>query len=283
MSDPVNANTRQIKEWNGSAGDSWFMNADRFDRMLKPFSDALLAAADVQRGEKVLEIGCGAGGLAIELARRRAKVTALDVSNSLLQRARLREMEALVSIDFREEDASHTVFTPDFDLLISHLGVMCFDDPAAAFANMRTALKPDGRLAMLAWRSMAENEVTVLTEAALAPDLTAPVRPPDAPGPFSFGDRDRVHGILSRAGFSDIAIEPFDATMLFGEGEDGKTALDDAMEMAYHIGPLRRFLDGQSELSTIGVHQRLRKLFSYHVTPKGVELKGAAWVITAKA
>ena len=151
-------------------------------RMLKPFSDALLATAKLQKGEKVLEIGCGAGGLAIEMASRRAKVTAVDVSNSLLQLARVREAQAMLSIDFQLGDASHTAFTPDFDLLISHLGVMFFDDPAAAFANMRTALKPDGRLAMLTWRSTAENEAAALAEAALAPDLTAPPRPPNTPG-----------------------------------------------------------------------------------------------------
>ena len=283
MTDPVNANTRQIHEWNGAAGDSWSLNQDRFDRMLKPFSDALQAAAKVKPGEKVLEIGCGAGGLAIEMATHGATVMAVDVSNSLLGLARTRATQARLSIEFQLDDASHATFTSDFDLLTSHLGVMFFDDPAAAFANMRTALKPDGRLAMLTWRGTAENEAAALAEAALAPDLTAPARPPDAPGPFSFGHRNRVHDILARGGFRDIAIEPFDAPMLFGEGDDAKAALDDAMNMAYHIGPLRRWLDGQSELVTIGVQQRLRKLFSYHVTPKGVELKGAAWVITAKA
>ena len=278
----TNTNTRQIKEWNGAAGDSWTVNYARFDRMLTPFSDALLAAADIRPRERALEIGCGAGSLAMEMAARRARVTAVDVSESLLNLARVREMETLAGIDFRLGDASHMTFTPDFDLLISHLGVMFFDDPAAAFSHMRTALKPDGRLAMLAWRGTAENEVVTLSEAALAPDLTAPVRAPDAPGPFSFGDRDRVHSILEQAGFRDIAIEPFDAPMLFGEGDDGKAALDDALVMAQHIGPLRRWLDGGDELTRSGVLLRLRKLFAYHITPRGVELKGAAWVTTAK-
>lgn len=277
----TNANTRQIAEWNGAAGDSWWANYQRFDRMLRPFSDALMVAAHVQAGEKVLEIGCGAGTLAIEMARTSADVTAVDVSQGLIDLARNRQKDAGLSIDFHLGDASHMAFSPEFDLLFSHLGVMFFDDPAAAFANMRGALKAEGRLACLAWRSTGENEAAALPEAALAPDLTAPVRPPEAPGPFSFGDRDRIQRILTEAGFKEIAIEPFDAVLLFGEGEDRDAALDDALDMAYHIGPLRRWLVDADEAVKARVHQRLRQLFTSHITPKGVELKGAAWIITA--
>ena len=273
-----NENTRQIAEWNGAAGKSWTLNAERFDRMLKPFSDRLLEAAGIQPGRRVLEIGCGAGGLAIEMADRGAVVTAVDVSESLLERARTR---AAATIDFRLGDASHMAFEAEFDLLISHLGVMFFDDPAAAFANMRTALKPDGRLACLAWRGTAENEAVTLAEVALAPDMAVPTRPADAPGPFSFGDRDRVVDILARAGFSEISITPFDALMLFGEG-DSDAALDDAVIMAQHIGPLRRWLDGCDEAIARNILRRLRTLLASHLTPRGVELKGATWIITAK-
>ena len=276
----TNANTRQIAEWNGAAGDSWSLNAARFDRMLAPFSDALLAAASIRPDERILEIGCGAGGLAIAMAGRGAKVTAIDVSGSLLDVARGRASE---TVDFRLGDASHMKFPAEFGLLISHLGVMFFDDPVAAFANMRAALKPDGRLACLAWRGPTENEAVTLAEAALATDLTVPVRPAGAPGPFSFGDRDRVHGILEQSGFRDISIVPFDASMLFGEGTNQDAVLDDALVMAQHIGPLRRWLDGCDDLVTGRVLQRLRKLFADRLTPRGVELRGAAWVITAKA
>jgi len=277
MNAAINANTRQIAEWNGPAGNSWRSHQARFDRMLKPFSDALLAAADIRPGEQVLEIGCGAGSLALDLAGRGAKVVAVDVSQGLLDLARTRAP----AVDFRLGDASHMAFGPDFDLLISHLGVMFFDDPAAAFANLRMALNSKGRLAMLTWRSAAENEVVTVCEAALAPNLVAPVRPPDAPGPFSFGDRDRVHGILAKAGFTDIAIVPFDSAMLFGEGETGDLALDDALVMAQHIGPLRRWLDGVEGATADVILERLRVLFIDHLTSRGVELKGAAWVITA--
>jgi len=278
MTGAINANTRQIAEWNGAAGASWASHQARFDRMLKPFSDALLERARIRPAERVLEIGCGAGGLALQMAGRGAEVVAVDVSQGLLDLARVRAPE----IDFRLGDASHMAFTPDFDLLISHLGVMFFDAPVAAFANLRTALKPEGRLAMLAWRSAAENDVAALCEAALAPDLVAPVRPPDAPGPFSFGDRDRLHGLLAEAGFTDIAIDPFDALMLFGEGADRESALDDALVMAQHIGPLRRWLDGVEGWRSGAILHRLRTRFSDCLTPRGVELEGAAWLIAAR-
>lgn len=279
----TNLNARQITEWNGGAGESWRTNAERFDRMLRPFSDALLAAARIQYDEKVLEVGCGAGGLAIEMAKLGAKVTAVDVSENLIDLALTRQSKAAVAVDFRLGDVSQMDFAPDFDLLLSHLGVMFFDAPVMAFANMRKALRPSGRLACLAWRNLSENQAASLPEKALAPDLAPPPPPIDAPGPFSFGDATRVQRILKEAGFTDIIMTPFDANLLFGEGEDHDAALEDALDMAYHIGPLRRWLADSSQSVKIAVQDRLRKLFFAHLTNKGVEVSGAAWIITAKS
>lgn len=277
----MSPNQRQITEWNGRAGDSWTIHQARFDRMLAPFGDALLQAVGLKRGEAVLDIGCGAGATALALARQGARVTGVDVSQSLIDRAKALAFEAELPASFIVADASTYGFEASFDVVVSRLGVMFFDDPSAAFANLHSALKPDGRLACLTWRGAADNEAAALVAAA-APPVVVPPRDPSAPGPFSFGDRDRVRGYLETAGFRDIAIEPFDHPMLFGEGETNAQALDDAMDMAFHIGPLRRVIDGVSDMEEIGICQRLRKLMSYRLTPRGVELKAGAWIITAR-
>jgi SAM-dependent methyltransferase len=276
-------NARQIAEWNGAAGESWRTNAERFDRMLRPFINALLIASDIKPGEKVLEIGCGAGALAIEIADRMAQVTAVDVSENLLSLARRRQKEAGASIEFLIGDASLMQFEPNYDLLISHLGVMFFDEPVAAFANMRKALKPNGRLACLTWRGTSENEAASMPELASAPDIIAPARSPEAPGPFSFADSARVKRILMQAGFKEINIAPFDAILRFGEGDDKDGALEDAIVMAYQIGPLRRLLINCAPSVKAAVHHRLRELFATRLQQNCVELAGAAWVITALA
>src|SRR3546814_4732437 len=96
---------------------------------------------------------------------------------------------------------------------------MFFDDPAAAFAHMRRALRPGGRLAFVCWRAAAENDWVRLPMGAIRDLVPPPPSPdPEAPGPFSFGDRDRVARILTAAGFADVAIAPFDHELPFGEG-----------------------------------------------------------------
>jgi SAM-dependent methyltransferase len=120
-------------------------------------------------------------------------------------------------------DASSTELPEGaFDILFSRFGVMFFDDPTAAFAHLRRALKPGARVAFVCWRGMAENDWVRLPMGAIK-GIVPPTAPPDpeAPGPFSFGDQGRVARILTAAGFTDVAIAPFDASIPFGEGGRG--------------------------------------------------------------
>src|SRR6185436_20928056 len=135
-----------------------------------------------------------------------------------------------------------------FDILFSRFGVMFFDDPTAAFAHMRRALKPGGRVAFVCWRGAAENDWMRLPMGAIkgiVPPMAAP--DPEAPGPFSFGDRGRVTRILTAAGFTDIAIAPFNASVAFGAGATRDAAIDAAVEMAIEVGPPARELGDQPD------------------------------------
>lgn len=85
---------------------------------------------------------------------------------------------------------------------------MFFDDPVAAFTNVRHGLGAGGRLALLAWRELARNEWLTAIPAALACGRDLPLPPPDAPTPFSLADPDRVRPILTAAGYDDIAFDP---------------------------------------------------------------------------
>src|SRR5690606_24477686 len=89
-----------------------------------------------------------------------------------------------------------------------------------------------------------------------------PLPDPEAPGPFSFGDRDRVARILAAAGFSDIAIAPFDHDLPFGQGATRDAAIEDAVAMAFQVGPLSRALADQGDAVRARAAEAVRTAFA---------------------
>ncbi|MDV6331294.1 class I SAM-dependent methyltransferase [Asticcacaulis sp. 201] len=290
MPDPtlsqMDARTRAA--WNGSSGQSWLDHQARFDAMLKAYRDAVLAAAAPTAGERAIDIGCGTGDTTISLAKQLgegAHILGIDISEILLGRARERAKSEGLAIDFALGDAgNHPFDSRASDLLVSRLGVMFFANPVAAFTHMRRALSAKGRLAMVTWRSVRENDGACLPlEAARAFVKPLPQPDPEAPGPFSFGDRDRVNRILREAGYENISIEPFDAPLLFGIGATPDAQLDDAVANSFHIGPLSRLLADEPGDVRTAVCGALRKAYETRLTPEGVVLSGCAWILTATA
>ncbi|MBU0823989.1 MAG: class I SAM-dependent methyltransferase, partial [Alphaproteobacteria bacterium] len=146
------APTAPTHDWNGDSGERWAANLDRLDLMLQDFGDAVIAAAGAQRGERVLDIGCGSGTSTFILAEQvgaTGHVLGVDISEQLVDLARAATPDA-APVEFRLADAATTPLPAEsFDLLFSRFGVMFFDDPGVAFAHMRGALKPDGRIAFV--------------------------------------------------------------------------------------------------------------------------------------
>lgn len=255
--------------------------------MLWAHTAVLVHAASPRPGEAILDVGCGAGGTVLAIAEavaRAQRLVGIDVSGPLLQRASSRASRAGVRAAFVWADAGrHPFLSPTFDLLVSRLGVMFFDDPVAAFGRLRETLRPGGRLVCLAWRSAGENEGASLPLRAarrILP-LLAPASP-DAPGPFSFGDRNTMEQRLRDAGFVEIRVEPFDAPLLFGVGRTEDDALDDAVQMAFHLRPLRRLLGDEPESVRRAVRQDVRDAFAARLTREGVLLSSAAWIVSAR-
>ena len=279
-------NVYQVADWNGQSGERWIANQARLDAMLSVFGQAAIEAAAPMTGERVLDVGCGAGASSLALAARvgaRGQVLGVDISEPLIGRAC-----ALAPQDkpvlFQVADASSAVLPEGaFDILFSRFGVMFFDDPTAAFAHMRRALRPGGRVAFVCWRSAAENDWVRLPMGALK-GILAPSAPPDpeAPGPFSFGDRGRVSRILTAAGFADIAIAPFDASVPFGEGGTRDAAIDDAVKMTLEVGPLSRALAGQPDDIRARASAAVRVAFAGLPGERSVMIDGAAWIVMAR-
>lgn len=279
-------NTNQIADWNGQSGERWVANQARLDAMAAVFGQAAIEAAAPATGERVLDVGCGAGASSLALAARvgaDGHVLGVDISEPLIVRAR-----ALAPPDtpalFQVADASSAELPEGaFDLLFSRFGVMFFDDPTGAFAHMRRALRPGGRVAFVCWRGAAENDWVRLPMGALKGILSPSAPPgPEAPGPFSFGDRERVARILTAAGFTDIAIAPFNASVPFGEGETRDAAIDDAVKMALEVGPLSRALADQPDDIRVRASAAVRAVFADLSGERSVMIDGAVWIVTAR-
>nr|WP_316629414.1 methyltransferase domain-containing protein [uncultured Brevundimonas sp.] len=276
-------------DWNGENGRRWVENQDRLDRMLATYGQALGRAADPAAGDHVLDVGCGAGATTFDMAARvgpSGRVVGLDISAPLIGRALDLAAERTArregAVEFRLADAALADFAPDFDRIVSRFGVMFFDDPAAAFANLRGALKPGGRLVFVCWRGAAENDWTRLPMSAIRHLASTPSPDPEAPGPFSFGDRARIKRILVDAGYADIDIRPFDSPVHFGVGDTADTALDDAVDHAIRVGPLERALRGVSDTVRAQALAAVRLAFVDKLRPDGVWIDGAAWIVSAR-
>ncbi len=275
-------NADQKKFWDGPTGQKWAQFQADMDRNLTDATAGLMPFARAKPGERVLDIGCGAGQTTFLLAGAvgaGGRVMGVDISGPLLGVARGRT-GAAKNIGFVQADAAFHPFQPEYDLVFSRFGVMFFDAPAEAFANIRKALRPGGRLAFVCWRQVPENQWVTLPAAA-ARDHLPPQPPPDplAPGPFAFADPKRVEAILTEAGFKTVRIEKLDGRMDLGKDADHA-----AFQMT-NLGPLSRAL-GDAEVGD-ATRERVRSAVKAALenirTPDGIRPAIACWLVGADA
>jgi SAM-dependent methyltransferase len=286
MPETATANSDQVAYWNAAAGETWTAMQDKLDNQIQPLGEAAIEALGLNAGDTVVDVGCGCGQTTAALARRvgaGGSVLGVDVSRPMLAAARHGlAAQGLAQARVIEADAQTHAFAPAaFDAVFSRFGVMFFDDPRAAFANLRSALLPTGRLSFVCWRSLSDNPwMNVAYEAVrpLVPDAVA-TPPGDAPGPLAFADPARVKAILEGAGFHRASLEPVDHPMSLGENR----GLEAAAREAITLGPVSRILaeasDGLREKAVAVV----RKALEPYQRGSVVELTGAAWVVVASA
>ncbi len=276
-------NADQIAYWNGPGGQRWADRQAIQDIVLAPVADILIDRARASAGERIVDVGCGAGATTMAFAQKvgpAGHVLGIDISGPMLARARLLVPPGL-RIDFALADATVHPFEPaSFDLLASRFGVMFFAEPALSFANLHRALRPSGRLAFACWRDPRENPFFMAPLQAVykhAPRL--PQLGPEDPGPFSFASEARVQRILSEAGFSGVAMEPCDLVLDIAVGR----GLDAAVEGALEIGPAARALAEQPPEVVAAATHSIREALAAYARGQTVPLPASIWIVTANA
>jgi SAM-dependent methyltransferase len=271
---------RQAALWNGRAGCAWAEAQEMLDRVLKPFEDLLVDAVGAGSKHRVLDVGCGAGATTLAVARRlgaQGHCVGIDISESMIAVARARAEREGSPASFVRADAQTHAFAPaTFDMIISRFGVMFFDNPVAAFANLRRAATHDTELRFIAWRSAAENPFMTTAERAAAPLLPdIPARQPDAPGQFFLADRQRVSSIFEKSGWAGIDISPIDVDCTLPETE--------LVGYITRLGPVGLVLQEADERTRTLVIETVRTAFDPYVHGTEVRFTAACWMVGARA
>jgi SAM-dependent methyltransferase len=276
----ANANREQSALWNGASGEAWVREQKLLDTSFVNFEQVLVDEVSRTGARRVLDVGCGSGATTLAIARHLGTAgtcTGIDISAPLIELARARAGRESVRAGFLLADAqTHEFADADYDLAVSRFGVMFFEDPVAAFANLRGAMRSGGQLRAITFRAASENPFMTAAERAAAPLLPdLPPRRPDAPGQFAFADRARVHGILSAAGWSDIELEPIDVPCAF--------PASDLVGYFTRLGPVAPVLRGADDDTRVRVIDRVRAGFAPFVDGDAVRFDAACWMISAAA
>ncbi|MFJ9648861.1 class I SAM-dependent methyltransferase [Streptomyces sp. NPDC101206] len=276
------ANSSQARAWNGYEGAHWAAHQNRWDAVNAGFDRPLFAAAAIAPGERVLDIGCGAGSTTRQAARAAApggEAVGLDLSGPMLERARASaDGEGLANVRFEHGDAQvHPLDRGAYDLAISRFGIMFFADPAAAFANIATALRPGGRVALLCAAEPEGNEwLTALTALADLLPLQG-FGKPGGPGMFSLSAPDAAAALLSAAGLRDVR-----ATHVTAYGTWGRDAAD-AAGFLLDSGPGRHLVAQAGPDLGDRARARLTDLLRRHASNGVLRLRSTGWLVTATA
>jgi SAM-dependent methyltransferase len=254
----------------------WLASYDRIQRSIAGFGEAALAAAAAKPGERVLDVGCGTGSTTAELAREvtpGGHVLGVDISEPLVGAAKAHN---LANATFAAGDAATYPFeAASFDLIFSRFGVMFFGDPAAAFKNLRRALRPLGRMVFVCWRTPLENPWGLVPMRAAAPHLPPIERPgPEDPGQYAFGDRARVERILKEAGFGVPTFRTLDQQIPMGKD------IPEVLDNLGKFGPLARLFPEATPEQVAKAKAGIAEALKPHVGPDGVRLAGACWLVS---
>lgn len=283
---PQPAQDLQGEDWAGEMGAKWLANLDRFEGMIAPIGEALLAQAGYQSGERVLDLGCGGGATTLAIARTvgpHGAAVGLDISPDLIKAARARASASdQASIAFVCGDAATILLeSAPFDRLFSRFGSMFFVEPVAAFAHLHSLLREGSQMDLAVWGPPRDNLWMMEMMGVVRSHIDIPPAIPRAPGPFAFEDLDYLHDVLAGSGFRDIAVTPHAGEQAVGGAGASPVEAADFVLAAMAVG---RALADHGDAVRQAARDDLIALFeSRYIPHKGVMMGCKAWLVAAVA
>jgi SAM-dependent methyltransferase len=281
MAEAPQVNQDQATMWNEKSGPVWVEMQSTLDAMLAPFGTLLIEHGVRDDARSVLDIGCGAGWTTFAAARRvgpKGTCVGADISAPLLELANQRaRAEGLNNVSFVRADAQTHAFEPNrFDAVISRFGVMFFDDPVAAFTNIRRAARSDALLTFVSWRSPAENPFMTTAARAAAPYLPSlPTPDPNAPGQFGLADSEKVRRILDTSGWKSIDTRAVDIS--------SSVAKHELLTYVTKLGPVGMALKEVDEQTRARTIAAVQAAFTPFVRDGAARFSSACWLVSARA
>ena len=244
-----------------------------------------LGRLTLPQGARALDVGCGWGDTALELARKvgpTGKVLGLDCCDAFLDKGRRdAAAEGLGHVRFVAADVQTHRFEREFDFAFSRFGMMFFSNPVAAMRNVRAAMVPGATLMFITWRVLDDNPWLALPKSVVLRHLPPPGENAQTcgPGPFSMANPDVVRAQLAAAGFTDVAFERLDGPVMVGRD------VDQALDMQMTIGPAGEIVREAGALADTHrdrITTALRDELGRHAKSDGVWMHSSSWTITAK-
>ena len=244
-----------------------------------------LAKLDLPAGARAVDVGCGWGDTAIELARKvgsTGKVLGLDCCDAFMDKGRRdAAAEGLANIRFVEADVQTYRFEREFDFGFSRFGMMFFANPVAAMRNVRSALKPGATLMFITWRTLDDNPWLGMPKRVVSRFLPPPGEDAQTcgPGPFSMANSEVVSAQLGAAGFSDVSFERVDGPVMIGRDVEQAVAFQLALGPA---GEMVREAGALAEARQDEIGAALREELARHAKADGVWMDSSSWTIRAR-
>ena len=274
------------EDWAGEMGARWLSQLDRFEGMIAPIGEALLARAAFQPGERVIDLGCGGGATTRAIAAAvglQGEAVGLDISPDLVREAAARAAaQGCANARFVCGDAATTpIDGAPYDRLFSRFGAMFFGAPHAAFAHLRTLLTPGARIDLAVWAHPRDNLWMMEMMGVVRGHITIAPAEPRAPGPFAFEDLDYLGEVLAAGGFSGMAVDALSGQQALGGPGAGPEEAADFVLGAMAVG---RALAEHGEAVRAAARADLVRLFAErHVAGQGVMMGYKAWLVSARA
>lgn len=251
-----------------------------YDFELRHHHLRLMRMMEIRTHDRVLDIGCGMGQTTRDIARLATEgcVIGIDIADSALQRARALTTGPATNAHYVCGSASYLPFpSQSFDVAISRFGTMFFDNPIAAFTNIRQTLRSSAQLTMMVWQSAERNEWAMEIERGLTGRRQ--VLRADAAGAsaFSLSDKNITEHTLHSAGFVDVSFEDVREPVCYG------TDIESAFNFISAFATVTSVVRSQTTSEREQTFARLREIIATHHTYNGVWFDSASWIVSARA